>query len=97
MKTILKIGYHAYLMPDTASAAKVLELLAKSVRVEDRLFREEIQLSGEKDVPLELKVVPLGTRFVTEEGEPFTPDASPRKKPLRINGRVLALENRLAL
>ena len=90
MKSILKIGYHRFLLPDTASASKVLEILAKGVRIEgDHTYKGEIELSAEDDrIDLEMKVVPPGTRFVKKGGEAIGDDTVwVKKKPKRLKGQ----------
>ncbi|WP_009960367.1 hypothetical protein [Verrucomicrobium spinosum] len=63
MKAILKIGYDAFLLPNIDDATKVVKLMSKAVKAEDRLYKETITLRDD-EIKFEVLSVPSKTKFV---------------------------------
>lgn len=67
MKTILKVGYEEILLPDIATASKVMALLEKGISVRDHMFEQRVKILG--PIEMSIKTVAAGTKFLATDPE----------------------------
>ncbi len=64
MKVLLRINHTDLLLPDEKGVQALFKLLANSLVVDDRLYKDEICIL-KRPLDLQFKTVPDGTKFVS--------------------------------
>lgn len=83
MKAILRIGFTEILLPSAVGVEAVIKALGRGVECSNHLYRGEVEIR-EKDLKIELTMVPESTRFTSESGEAVitvTPFPAGGRKP----------------
>ena len=94
--TVVKIGYHAFLVPDGVDAGPILDILSHSLPCEYYGFQPHKCVIEDKEVELKIHVLSKKCRIVRRMGEAEV-DAFTKAKPKARSAKTLAMPPPLAL
>lgn len=85
MNILLKIGSQSVLLPNMTGVESVMRVLSKGIPVWDRTYNTPpiLELDPEKNLPVEMKVLPPGIRFVKRGEGDVEVEVFPERSDLR--------------